>query len=181
MFQWLMLGLFVALLLGSGIYSMRKTKTVNDFFLGNRGVGPWMSAFAFGTTYFSAVLFIGYAGKVGWGFGLSALWIAVGNTFIGSLLAWWILAKRTRQMTVRLDARTMPEFLESRYGVTTFMGAKLDTPLVGSLAMLCSLAVVPIVSLATSPLPAGSVAKAFGTAAEDVEEVLQPIGEEMSM
>ncbi|KAB2951194.1 sodium/solute symporter [Heliorestis acidaminivorans] len=116
MLQWLMLGLFVAILLGSGYVAMRKTKTVNDFFLGNRNVGPWMSAFAFGTTYFSAVLFIGYAGKVGWGFGLSALWIAVGNALIGSLLAWWILAKRTRRMTVRLNARTMPEFLEARYG-----------------------------------------------------------------
>lgn len=60
-------------------------------------------------------MFIGYAGKVGWGFGLSDLWIVIGSTFLGSLLAWWVLARRTRQMTARLNAMTMPEFLEARY------------------------------------------------------------------
>jgi len=69
-----------------------------------------MSAFAYGTTYFSAVLFIGYAGKLGWGFGIYTMWIVVGNTFIGTLLAWWVLAGRTRDMTTRLNAITMPEF-----------------------------------------------------------------------
>lgn len=107
--------LFVMVLIYSGYTSMRKTRTVNDFFLGGRTVGPWLSAFAYGTTYFSAVIFIGYAGKVGWGFGLSDLWIVIGNTFLGSLLAWWFLARRTRAMTVRLNAMTMPELLEARY------------------------------------------------------------------
>ncbi|MDD2421252.1 MAG: sodium:solute symporter [Heliobacteriaceae bacterium] len=127
MFQWIMLALFVGLLLASGIYSSRRTKTVNDFFLGNRKIGPWMSAFAFGTTYFSAVIFIGYAGKVGWGFGLSALWIPIGNALIGALAAWWVLGKRTRRMTGRLDARTMPELLEARYNSR---GLKLFSALV---------------------------------------------------
>ncbi|MEW6697825.1 MAG: sodium:solute symporter family protein [Bacillota bacterium] len=109
------LTLFIGFLLFSGLYCMRRAKTVNDFFLGGRTVGPWLSAFAYGTTYFSAVIFIGYAGKVGWGFGLSGLWIVVGNTLLGSLLAWWVLAKRTRQMTVRLNTMTMPQFLGARY------------------------------------------------------------------
>ncbi|ABO51693.1 SSS sodium solute transporter superfamily [Desulforamulus reducens MI-1] len=109
------LTLFIGFLLFSGLFCMRRTKTLNDFFLGGRSVGPWLSAFAYGTTYFSAVIFIGYAGKVGWGFGLSSLWIVVGNTLLGSLLAWWVLAKRTRQMTFRLNALTMPQFLEARY------------------------------------------------------------------
>ncbi|SHE98122.1 solute:Na+ symporter, SSS family [Desulforamulus putei DSM 12395] len=109
------LTLFIGFLLFSGLYCMRRAKTLNDFFLGGRTVGPWLSAFAYGTTYFSAVIFIGYAGKVGWGFGLSALWIVVGNTLLGSLLAWWVLAKRTRQMTVRLNTMTMPQFLGARY------------------------------------------------------------------
>ena len=77
-----------------------------------------MSAFAYGTTYFSAVLFIGYAGKLGWGFGIHTMWIVLGNTLIGTLLAWMILAGRTRDMTVRLNAITMPEFLRARYGST---------------------------------------------------------------
>ena len=71
---------YVLVMLGIGYWCMRRTKTVGDFFLGGRTLGPWMSAFAFGTTYFSSVIFIGYAGKLGWGFGIYALWIALGNT-----------------------------------------------------------------------------------------------------
>lgn len=109
------LGLFVAIMIGIGIWGMRKTSSVGDFFLGNRNIGPWISAFAYGTTYFSAVLFIGFAGKLGWGFGINALWIALGNVLIGSFLAWVVLAKRTRRMTNNLDVMTMPEFLHERY------------------------------------------------------------------
>ncbi len=113
--KWLLVGAFAAAILACGFLSLRKTQNVNDFFLGGRGIGPWMSAFAYGTTYFSAVLFVGYAGKVGWGFGLSAVWVAIGNALVGSLLAWKVLAKRTREMTERLQAITMPEFLKARY------------------------------------------------------------------
>ena len=108
--------LYVLVMLGIGYWSMRRTKDVGDFFLGGRTLGPWMSAFAYGTTYFSAVLFIGYAGKLGWGFGIHTMWIVVGNTLIGTLLAWKLLAPRTREMTVRLNAITLPEFLRARYG-----------------------------------------------------------------
>lgn len=98
-----------------GYWASRRVKNVGDFFIAGRKVGPWVSAFAFGTTYFSAVLFIGYAGKLGWGFGMNTLWIAVGNVIVGSLLAWLVLAGPTRAMTARLDAITMPEFLGARY------------------------------------------------------------------
>lgn len=98
-----------------GYFAMRKTKNLGDFFLGGRNIGPWMSAFAYGTTYFSAVLFIGYGGKLGWGFGLHTMWIVAGNVLVGSLLAWLVLGKRTREMTARLNAMTMPEFLSERY------------------------------------------------------------------
>lgn len=115
MLKYAFVGLFVAVILYNGLTVMRSNRTVNDFFLGGRTVGPWLSAFAYGTTYFSAVIFIGYAGKVGWGFGLSGLWIVLGNALVGSLLAWVFLARRTREMTVRLNTMTMPEFLEARY------------------------------------------------------------------
>lgn len=107
--------LYVLVMLAVGYVCMRRTKSVGDFFLGGRTLGPWMSAFAYGTTYFSAVLFIGYAGKLGWGFGIHTLWIVLGNTLIGTLLAWKLLAGRTRAMTTRLNAITMPEFLRARY------------------------------------------------------------------
>lgn len=116
MFAIILLTLFLASMILIGIWGMRKTTSLNDFFLGGRKIGPWISAFAYGTTYFSAVIFIGFAGKVGWGFGLKGLWIALGNAFIGSLLAWLVLGRRTRMMTHNLDAMTMPEFFCERYG-----------------------------------------------------------------
>ncbi len=115
MTKYIVIAVFVLVLVGVGVHSSRRTRTVNDFFLGGRDVGPWLSAFAYGTTYFSAVLFVGYAGKVGFGFGLSSLWIVVGNALLGSLLAWLVLARRTRLMTERLGAMTMPEFLAARF------------------------------------------------------------------
>ena len=110
------LAAFLAVVTGIGIWGMRKTKTLGDFFLGGRTVGPWISAAAYGTTYFSAVIFIGFAGTQGWQFGLNALWIALGNGIIGAGLAWMVLARRTRRMTQNLDTMTMPEFLQERYG-----------------------------------------------------------------
>jgi SSS family transporter len=108
--------LYVAVLASIGIWSSRRSRSVSDFFLGSRNIGPWMSAFAYGTTYFSAVLFVGYAGRFGWQYGLGTMWIVAGNTLLGSLAAWMLLARRTRRITVRLNAMTMPEFLERRYG-----------------------------------------------------------------
>ena len=108
--------LFVAATVAVGIYSRRKIRSMDDFFLGNRSMGAWMSAFAYGTSYFSAVVFVGYAGKFGWGMGLSTLWIAGGNAIFGCLLAWLVLGRRTRSMTHRLSVSTMPEFFAARYG-----------------------------------------------------------------
>jgi len=106
---------YVIVMLAIGWWCMRRTKSVGDFFLGGRNLGPWMSALAFGTTYFSAVIFIGYAGKLGWQFGIYTMGIVLGNTLIGTILSWWVLAGRTRDMTVKLNAQTMPEFLGRRY------------------------------------------------------------------
>ena len=110
------LALFLVFLVCIGIWGMKKTSSLGDFFLGGRNIGPWISAFAYGTTYFSAVLFIGFAGKLGWGFGLNSLWVVLGNTVIGTLLAWLVLGRRTRIMTQNLDVMTMPEFMYERYG-----------------------------------------------------------------
>lgn len=110
--------LFLLVIISLGLYSRKMTKTVDDFVVGNRSIGPWMSAFSFGTAYFSAVLIIGFAGKVGWGYGLAALWIALGNAFLGTFLAWKILAPRTRELTSRMNVVTMPSFLEARYDST---------------------------------------------------------------
>lgn len=110
---------FFAVMIGIGIYCRRHSASVDGFVLGGRGVGPWLSAFAFGTSYFSAVIFVGYAGQFGWNFGLASTWIGLGNAFIGSLLAWVVLGRRTRVMTQHLGSKTMPEFFGSRYGSKT--------------------------------------------------------------
>lgn len=107
--------IFVGVTVGVGVYARRHAHTVDGFILGGRSVGPWLSAFAFGTSYFSAVIFVGYAGQFGWKYGLAAFWIGVGNAILGSLLAWWVLGPRTREMTQRLKASTMPDFFGKRY------------------------------------------------------------------
>lgn len=116
MFAITLLVVFLAAMVLIGLWGMKKTATLSDFFLGGRTIGPWISAFAYGTTYFSAVLFIGFAGKLGWGFGLNALWIAAGNAIFGSLAAWLVLGRRTRRMSQNLECMTMPEFLHERFG-----------------------------------------------------------------
>src|SRR5574344_2789124 len=115
MYSLILLLAFLTVMISVGVWGMRKTSTLNDFFLGGRKVGPWVSAFAYGTTYFSAVVFIGFAGKQGWGFGLNAVLIGIGNALLGAMLAWLLFAKRTRRMTQNLNTMTMPEFLEARY------------------------------------------------------------------
>ena len=107
--------IFVAIAIGVGIYARRSSTSVDGFVLGGRNVGPWLSAFAYGTSYFSAVIFVGYAGQFGWKYGLSATWAGIGNAILGSLLAWWVLGPRAREMTHRLQATTMPEFFGKRY------------------------------------------------------------------
>ena len=99
-----------------GIYCRKHATDVNGFVLGGRSVGPWLTAFAYGTSYFSAVIFIGYAGQFGWKYGISATWVGIGNALIGSLLAWVILGRRTRIMTQHLDSATMPDFFGKRLG-----------------------------------------------------------------
>ncbi len=107
--------IFSILMLTVGLISAKKAKTMDGFLLGGRAIGPWISAFAYGTTYFSAVVFIGYAGMHGWNIGMASMWIGVGNALIGCWLAWKLLAKRTHRMTRALDAKTMPEFFSKRY------------------------------------------------------------------
>ncbi|MBO6046617.1 MAG: sodium:solute symporter, partial [Erysipelotrichaceae bacterium] len=99
-----------------GFYCRQHSTDVNGFVLGGRSVGPWLTAFAFGTSYFSAVIFVGYAGQFGWRYGLASTWVGIGNALIGSLMAWVILGRRTRIMTQHLDSATMPQFFEARFG-----------------------------------------------------------------
>lgn len=112
----LLLLIFFGVMVAVGVYSRRHATDVNGFVLGGRSVGPWLTAFAYGTSYFSAVVFVGYAGQFGWKYGIASTWIGLGNAVIGSLLAWVLLGRRTRVMTRHLDTKTMPDFFGRRYG-----------------------------------------------------------------
>lgn len=107
--------IYFAILIGIGIYCRKHATDVNGFVLGGRSVGPWLTAFAYGTSYFSAVVFVGYAGQFGWKYGIAATWAGIGNALIGSLLAWVVLGRRTRIMTQHLDSATMPQFFGQRF------------------------------------------------------------------
>ncbi|MCH5268618.1 MAG: sodium:solute symporter [Lachnospiraceae bacterium] len=108
--------LYFAVLVGIGLYCRKHATDVNGFVLGGRSVGPWLTAFAYGTSYFSAVVFVGYAGQFGWKYGIATTWAGIGNAIIGSLLAWVVLGRRTRIMTQHLDSATMPQFFGERFG-----------------------------------------------------------------
>lgn len=111
----LILVLYFAVLIGIGLYCRKHATDVNGFVLGGRSVGPWLTAFAYGTSYFSAVVFVGYAGQFGWKYGIAATWAGIGNAIIGSLLAWVVLGRRTRIMTQHLNSATMPQFFGERF------------------------------------------------------------------
>ncbi len=110
-----LLVVFFAVTIAIGLYCRKHSTDVNGFVLGGRSVGPWLTAFAYGTSYFSAVVFVGYAGQFGWKYGIAATWAGIGNALLGSLLAWAVLGRRTRVMTQHLDSATMPQFFASRF------------------------------------------------------------------
>ena len=116
-----LLVLYFAVMIGIGFYCRKNATDVNGFVLGGRSVGPWLTAFAFGTSYFSAVVFVGYAGQFGWKYGIAATWAGIGNCIIGSLMAWAILGRRTRIMTQHLDSATMPQFFGKRFKSESLM------------------------------------------------------------
>lgn len=112
---WVVLALYLVAMLVAGIIGAKKANTLTSFVVGGRKAGPWVSAFGFGTAYFSAVLFIGYAGKSGYDFGLWAILIGVGNALFGAFLAWKVLGNRTREVARRMKIKTMPQFFEKRF------------------------------------------------------------------
>ena len=116
MLKVILLIIYFAVLVGIGLYCRKHATDVDGFVLGGRSVGPWLTAFAYGTSYFSAVVFVGYAGQFGWKYGIAATWAGIGNAIIGSLMAWAVLGRRTRIMSQHLDSATMPQFFGKRFG-----------------------------------------------------------------
>ncbi len=129
----IVISLYALMIIAVGWMGMKKTRSFSDFFLGGGNIGPWMSAFSYGTAYFSAVVFIGFAGKIGWGFGYSGMWIGVFNAFIGVLAVWGLLGWRIKKVSVEYGISTMSEFFEKRYKSKNL---KVLTPLIIFVFML---------------------------------------------
>ena len=112
---WIVIAVYVLFMLAVGILNSKNSKGMAAFTVGGRNAGAWISALSYGTAYFSAVMFIGYSGSSGWSYGLWSGLVGLGNAVFGSLLAWLVLAKRTRECTRRLKIKSMPQLFEMRY------------------------------------------------------------------
>ncbi len=107
--------IYLVLMVILGISSNKSVKTLSDFTVGGGNASAWLSALSYGTAYFSAVMFIGYSGTTGWKYGGWAVLVGIGNAIFGSLLAWLVLAKRTRKVARSFEVKTMPQFFNARY------------------------------------------------------------------
>ena len=134
--------IYTALMIFIGCISYGKSKNLDSFLIGGRNIGAWATAFAYGTTYFSAVVFVGYAGQHGWNIGIGAIWIGVGNAVLGCLLSWLLFANRTRKMTKKLNARTMPDYFEKRYNSKGMKILAAVIILLGGFLVWCSVGVL---------------------------------------
>ena len=115
---WLTIAVYVVFISAVGLLNAKKSKNITEFTVGKRNAGAWLSAFSYGTAYFSAVMFIGYAGGTGWKYGLWGILPGIGNAIIGSLLAWVVLAKKTRELTRQHKIKSMPQLFEKRFHST---------------------------------------------------------------
>lgn len=112
---WGTIGVYIIFMVIIGLLNSRSTKNISEFTVGGRNAGAWVSALSYGTAYFSAVMFIGYSGTTGWNYGIWGVLVGIGNAVFGSLLAWLVLARRTRETTRRLNIKSMPQFFHTRF------------------------------------------------------------------
>ena len=113
--MWITIAVYIIIMIVIGIVSGKRSKSVADLTVGGRNAGAWISAMSYGTAYFSAVMFVGYAGGTGLKYGLWGVLAGIGNAVFGSWLAWKVLARKTRDASARLKIKTMPQFFEVRY------------------------------------------------------------------
>ena len=107
--------IYIVIMAAISFLGSKKSKNMSDFTVGGRNAGAWMSAFSYGTAYFSAVMFIGYAGGTGWQYGIWGVLPGIGNAIIGSLFAWLVLARRTRSVTREKGITSMPQLFDKSF------------------------------------------------------------------
>ncbi|GAB4306279.1 MAG: sodium:solute symporter [Promethearchaeota archaeon] len=111
---WLTFAAYLVLLVIMGVISKRRTKNITDFMVASRGIGSLLTGLSYGVTYFSAVLLIGCPGLT-WMLGSQWMIVTLMNLGFGTFAAFLILGERTRSMSEKLGALTLPELIAERY------------------------------------------------------------------
>ena len=108
---------YLIALMGIGLYFYRKNKDIEDYLLGGRGMGAWVTALSAQASDMSGWLLMGLPGAV-YLSGMSEAWIAIG-LFIGTVLNWRFVSGRLRVYTQKTQAITLPGFFAERFADPT--------------------------------------------------------------
>ena len=105
---------YILIMIGVGIWSMKKTSSTEDYFLGGRGLSGWVAALSAQASDMSGWLLMGLPGSI-YALGTGKSWIAIG-LFIGTVCNWLFISKRLRKYTIVAgNSMTLPEFFENRF------------------------------------------------------------------
>lgn len=107
--------LYILMMIGVGVYGYSKTKNLDDYLLGGRKMGAFVSALSAGASDMSGWLLMGLPGAI-FAAGLGELWIGIG-LLIGTYFNWLVIAKPLRVESERLGAMTVSEYFEKRFPV----------------------------------------------------------------
>ncbi len=96
------------------VYAKRANKSSENYFLGGRSLGPWVTAMSAEASDMSGWLLMGLPGVAYWMGIADAFWTAAGLA-VGTYLNWLIVAKRLRRYSVKVDAITIPDYFSNRF------------------------------------------------------------------
>lgn len=112
------LGVYLVIVLIIGIVLEKAVKTIGDYFLGGRRLGPYVIAFSERASEMSGWVGLGLPGE-GFSSGINATWNTIGCFLgIGDLGVWVLMSKRLRRYTEVVGALTIPAYLEARFNDT---------------------------------------------------------------
>lgn len=105
--------LYLLFMVGVGAYFYRKNKSLDDYLLGGRGVGSWVTALSAQASDMSGWLLMGLPGAI-YMAGMGETWVAIGLA-LGTLLNWIFIAPRLRIYTEKTNAMTLSSFFANRF------------------------------------------------------------------
>ena len=117
--KYIFVAAYVFFILYVGLKSRKDSGGGEGYLLGGRSIGPVITSFSFAATYISGVCMVN-AGKIGWDWGIGAMWNAWGNVLLSIVFMWFFLGTRSRRMSEKLGVQTLPDFLRARYKTEYF-------------------------------------------------------------